>query len=279
MTYGFEVLNEFGEQVFDFSKSLTIKETGGTVSSITCGITVFQSGSWLYRGPRTTELFTFDFGSNIAWANAHPHFCVPSSQFFPSNTFNRHPTPLVDLSSLYFYQVGTIGLAHHSEHTLSPPWATPHGMFAVCLPANNVTLPFLRVDAGPVAGLIGNYGLRINDAGGDAVFDSRSQFLSISEVLFVPKATIQNILDNNVIVDLSLRTPVSGAYIAAPNHTSFFAENGPNARYRHVVIEQPNSSTIRLRRYLHGPFLNLTNSPSFGVNNDLIIIVARNPFA
>ena len=284
MTYGAVINNSFGERVVDFSRSLVIKETGVSISSVDCGITFLISNFWNFSGPLSVEMFNVGGGGNQAfWIDSHPHFLKPQSVFFPNtenfNTPSKHPSPLVDPSSLYFYQVGTIGLAHHSEHTISPPWAPPHGMFAVCLPVENVPLPFLRVDTLPLSNLMGDYGMQIRNATGDVVFDTRSDFLSISEVLFVPKATIQDIIDNDAVVNLTLRTAVPGAYIAAPNHTSFFRETGPSARYRHVVIEQPAPSTIRLKRYLHGPFLNLSHSQEIGINNDLVLIVARNPFA
>jgi hypothetical protein len=278
MTYGIKVLNDFGEQVFGMEKSLVIKETGITSSSIACGMTQFFSPSWDFMGPRTLEIFTYsgaNSGTWAGWQNYHPHFMKSQTAGFQFSAFSRHPTPLVDPSSLYFYKIGTIGLAHHSEHTISPPWDAEHGMFAVCVPCNNEPLPFLRVDALPATGLTGNYGMQIRDSDGSVNFDSRAQFLSISEVLLVPKATMQNILDNNAVVNLTLRTPVPGAYVAAPNHTSFYQQSGATGLFMHVAIEQTDPTTIRLRRYNHPLFLN--TSREFGVNNDLVIIVARDP--
>jgi hypothetical protein len=270
MAYGIEIRNEFSEKVVDFNRTLTIKEAGVTSTSAAIGL---STPGWV--GPRTLELYTLVTGSNPPQIDALPHFMATGSANFVSNA-TKYPTPLVDESSLYFYQVGSTGLLHHSEHTLRAPWATDYGMFAVCLPADNTPLPYLRVDATPDTGLTGAYGMQLRDAAGNVTFDSRADFLSVSEVLFVPKATMQDILDNNTVVDLTLRTDVPDCYISTPNHTSFFLEI-TTGLYRHVKITQIADDTLRLSRHLHGPGFNNT-STTIGINNDLVIVVARNPF-
>lgn len=282
MAYGIEIYNEFGEEVFDFGSTVVIRESGVTKSAEDIGIAEFVVASWQLRFPSTHEVFTFAGGTTFK--DAYPHFIGTGYGEITGVTTNqrRFPIPLVPRSSLYFYQVGEVGLLHHSEHFIDNHWSTnadpEFGGFAMCVPADNTPLPYLRVDAEPVSGLSGAYGMQILDENGLIRFDSRSQFLSISEVRFVPKATITDIIDNNAVVDLTLRTAVPDCYVAAPNHTSFFLPNN-GGHYQNVKITQTSDTNIRLSRHLHGPFLSNTAFASFGVSNDLVLIVARDPFA
>lgn len=280
MAYGINVFNELGELVFDFNKSITIEEVGQTQTSVQLGMATLNfSNFWQYRGPTTEEVYQFSnsFGGT---QNLLPHHIGTGTGVFlnANSFFERFPRPLVSRTSTYFYQVGTTGLLHHSEHVIDPEyWSTTnseYGMFSLIVPANNTPLQYIRVDQGNFSGFSENYGLTVRDELGDIVFDSRANFLSLSEVLFVPKATMQNILENNATVDLSLRTPVPNCYISSPNHTSFLRPT--NLNMRHVKISQPNQSTIRLTREAIGPNL---NSVLLSVYNDTVIIVARDPFS
>lgn len=280
MAYGINVFNDFGELVFDFNKSITIEEVGQTTPAAQLGMaTLIFGGFFQYRGPATQEVYQFSNGfANTQ--NLLPHHVGTGTGFFlNSNSFSdRFPRPLVSTTSTYFYQVGSAGLLHHSEHVVDPQyWSTTnseYGMFSLVVPGNNTPLPYIRVDQGNFSGLSGNYGLTVSNGSGDVVFDSRADFVTLSEVLFVPKATIQNILENNATVDLSLRTPAPNCYISSPNHTSVLRPQ--NLNMRHVKISQLNDSTIRLTRQAVGPNL---NAVLLSVYNDTVIIVARDPFA
>lgn len=275
MAYGIDVRNEFGDSVFEFQRAMFIKESGLTKTSSDIGMT---NSDGFFLGPSTRELYTINQSPS-----RHPHFIGSGTGRFTGIFANRDrfPRPLRDRSSMVFYQVGNVGLLHHSEHTISPPWNTnqtpEYGMFSMCLPNDNTPLPYFIADAIPQTGLSGNYGMQIKDAQSEILFDSRADFVSISEVLYVPKSAIQNILNNDASIDLSLRTSVPDCYICAPNHTSFRRESGSSARYRHVRIRQTSPTTLRLTRRRPPPS-QIVNA-SLGVNNDLVIIVARNPFA
>ena len=272
MSYGINVFNEFGEQVFDFNKALTIHESGFTKPSATIGMMSFTA----YGGPSTREIYVLsDFFSGTS--GMLPHHIGTGVEFL--NSGQRIPVPLTSRTSTYFYQVGTTGLMHHSEHVVdSAYWTTTSGqfgMFAMLLPDNNAPLPYVRVDEGNFNNLSGTHGLKVLNEAGETVFDSRAGFLTVSEVFFVAKATMQGILENNNVVDIALRTPVPNCYISAPNHVSVYAET--SSRYRHVKITQLNNSTIRLSREFNGN----TSSGSLllAVYQDTVIAVARDPFA
>lgn len=282
MAYGAEIRNEFGELVADFNRVLEVAETGMTTSSDDLGMVV-NSGQFarVYHGPQTQEVYRFNGNNSSVWT-AYPHHIGTGvgSIAQSGNVSKFFPTPLVPLDSTYFYQVGSTGLLHHSEHVIEPPWitnATPqHGMFAMCLPENNVPLPYIRVAPYTPKTFTDGYGMQMLDGDGEVTFDSRADFLSISEVLFVPRATMHNLLQNGGIVNLPLRTPVPDCYIAAPNHTSFLRPGGSSTRYRHIKIEQTSDTNLRISRVNHGPSFNLNTT--IGVANDTVIIVARNPF-
>jgi hypothetical protein len=279
MAYGISVFNEFGELVVDFNQALVIEQTGTTISSFDLGMTsLIFGGFFQYRGPRSQELYLF---SNI-YANTQNllphHIGTGVGSFSLGGTDFRFPTPLVPETSTYFYQVGSAGLLRHSEHVVDPSKITTtngqYGLFSMAVTFNNTPLPFIRVDRGTFSGMSGTHGMKIVNENNVTTFDSRADFLTVSEVLFVPKATIQNILENNAVVDLSLRTPVPNCYISSPNHTSFLRPQDLN--YRHVRIRQLNDNTLRLSREAIGPNL---NSVLLSIYNDTVIVVARNPFA
>jgi hypothetical protein len=277
MAYGISVFNEFGELVVDFNQALVIEQTGMTVPSVNLGMTQQTSSiSFIYRGPRTQELYTLSFNNTV---NSLPHHIGTGvASFLLGGTDFRFPTPLVPETSTYFYQVGSAGLLRHSEHVIDPAKFTTsngqYGLFALIVPFVNTPLPFIRVDRGIFSGMSGTHGMKIVNENNVTTFDSRADFLTVSEVLFVPKATIQNILENNAVVDLSLRTSVPNCYISSPNHTSFLRPQ--NLNYRHVRIRQLNDNTLRLSREAIGPNL---NSVLLSIYNDTVIVVARNPFA
>lgn len=280
MAYGAEIRNEFGELVTDFSASLTVVESGTTSSSFSLGITIIPDSIWFYAGPQTRELFTF--AGSTAFRDAHPHF-IGTSSVLPSTTGNavnqRLPIPLSSFETTTFYQVGSTGLLHHSEHAVDGEFSVNgnQGTVFMCLPTNNTPLPYLKVNPFSPSAFTGDYGFQLKDGFGNTTFDSRSDFLSISEVLFIPQATINNVLFNNAVVNLTLRTPVPNCYISAPNHNSFELPSGGGVRYQHMKIEQTSPTNIRLSRVAHGPPINITQSR--GVTNDTVVIVARDPFA
>ena len=279
MPYGVDIRNEFGEAVVDFNACLEIVETGFTSRSGEIGMGTNNSGTRNYRGPQTLELTCFS-GSSNAHMNAFPHHIGTGfTRFTNSNVNRRCPTPLVSRSATYFYQVGSIGLLHHSEHVIDPAfWTTQngeYGMFAMCLPTGNAPLPYIRAEPFTPKPFSGAYGLQLRDGNADVVFDSRADFLSISEVRFVTKGQINDILFNDAVVDLTLRTPAPNCYVATPGHTSHRKRAGNNS-YQFVKIEQVNDTTVRLSRVTHGPSIDIARTQS--VVNDTVIILARNPF-
>lgn len=281
MAYGAEIRNEFGELVTDFNSSMVIVESGLTSSSSSLGITVLNQSNWTYLGPQTLELFNFR-GSSTAFRNAHPHFigtgsAIPSTTGFAVN--QRVPIPLSSFDTTTFYQVGSTGLIHHSEHAVDGEFSVNgnQGTVFVCLPTNNTPLPYIKVNPFSPNAFTGDYGFQLKGGFGNTTFDSRADFLSISEVLFIPRATINNVLFNNAVVNLTLRTPVPNCYISAPNHNSFELPSGGGVRYQHMKIEQTSPTNIRLSRVVHGPAINIDISQ--GITNDTVVIVARDPFA
>ena len=284
MAYGAEIRNEFGELVTDFNATLVVSESGFTKSSFNIGITQNFFGQFRHRGPQTQELFVFSSGLNTTWRDAHPHYIGDGAGEIFRSGFqgnNLYPEPLSNTSATYFYQVGSTGLLHHSEHVITDFWTTntqpPFGLFAMCLPTNNTPLPYLKVEPFSPTTFTGDYGFQLKDGFGNTTFDSRADFLSISEVLFVPKAIMSSILFSNAVVNLTLRTPVPNCYISTPNHTSHNLPSGGSVRYQHVKIEQTSSTNIRLSRVAHGPNARVTQGQS--ITNDTVIIVARDPFA
>lgn len=281
MAYGAEIRNEFGELVTDFNSTMVVVESGSTSSSFSLGITELQSGLWSYLGPSTLELFTV-FGTSTAHRDSHPHFIGVNSAI-PSTAgvgiSSRVPVPLSSKDATTFYQVGSVGLLHHSEHVIDGEFSVNNtqGTVFMCLPTNNTPLPYIKVEPFSPGTYTDNYGFQLKNSSGVTTFDSRSDFLSISEVLFVPKATMSNILFNNAVIDLTLRTPVPNCYLAAPNHTSHNRPTGSGVRFEFVKIEQTSSTNIRLSKVLHGP--SFTTSQGQSVTNDTVIIVARDPFA
>lgn len=291
MTYGIEIRNEFGERVVDFNRCFSIAETGNSQNWAESGFAMFSQG--IPNIPRTDIRPLAASGSGgVPLSNSQVIHVMKSSvrRLRRKDTgvewaFNWVPSPLVAPDSLYFFQLGSAGLLHHSEHRITPDQNIAFtqgqdldGAYAIMIPFNNTSLPFIRV-AHNFSGLSGGYGMQIRSEANAVLFDSRADFISVSEVLFVPRSTISNILINNAVVDISLRTSTPNAYFALPNHASYRsnAGGGGSAQFRHVRVRQTNSSTIQLRREDYGP--GYSNASSFTFENDLVIIVARNPFA
>lgn len=293
MAYGIEILNAFAERVVDFNRCFSIAETGDSQNWAESG---FPMQQFVQDSPDIPL-------TDIRRVGAAPPIGVPSPNsdvlhVMKSSVrrlrrkdtgveWNRNwvPSPLVAPDSLYFFQLGGNGLLHHSEHRVTPDQNIAFtqgqdldGAYAIMIPFNNTSLPFIRV-AHNFSGLSGSYGMQIRSEVNAVLFDSRADFISVSEVLFVPRSTISNILINNAVVDISLRTSTPNAYFALPNHASYRAEagGGGSARFRHVRVRQTNSNTVQLRRQDYGP--GFSNASSFTFENDLVIIVARNPFA
>ena len=290
MTHGIEIFNAFGEKVVDFNRCFSIQETGNSQNWAQSGFPMRNSGQPNFP---ITDIRGYDF---VTATDRRPsnseiaHVMKGSvrrlrrkgagSRYFSNDWV---PFPLVEPESLYFFQLGSSGLLHHSEYRFAPELDLAFnqgedldGAYGLMIPFNNTSLPFIRV-ANRFDGLTGNYGAQIRGEGNEVLFDSRTDFLSISEVLFVPRTTINNILVNNAVVDIPLRTSVPNGYFALPNHTSWRINpgGGGSARFRHVRVRQPNANTVQLRRENYGP--NFSTGSFFNILNDLVIIVARNP--
>lgn len=281
MTYGINITNELNETVVDFNKSLIIAESGMTTPAVDAGMAHKPGSFWEWRGPQTHELATY-IGQEVA-RDAFPHVIGTTSRAIIAEGFsvnNRVPSPLSPVTTTFFYQVGTIGLLHHSEHVLDGEFSVSsspnQGVFGICLPRNNTPISYIKVDAGTPDISGDSYGLQLRDAANQVVFDSRANVLSISEVLFIPKQAIAGMMDNGDVLNLTLRTPVPNCYIATTNHTSFKVLTGSNVRYRHIWIRQTSYTNVRLSSVLHGP--SFSSNQGHGVDNDLVLIIARNPF-
>lgn len=67
----------------------------------------------------------------------------------------------------------------------------------------------------------GTFGLRIKNATGEVVFDSRFPQISIADHFYVSQEQFEDILDNNATRNFTIRTPTPNAYISMPMWGAF----------------------------------------------------------
>lgn len=283
MTYGLNVKNEFGEDVFDFNKSMIIQEQGMTIDGISIGIVeVFVGQFSTNTVSRIPTHRQFQRSRNIGHFMGSGHGVITDNGSNNVNPQSRFPTPLVPRTSLYFYQIGSLGLANHTENYITAPMvttATPqHGMFACCLTGDLSTpLPYIRVDTALSGNYSDNYGMQIRSDADEVLFDSREPFLTISEVIFVSRFDLYDVITTGNPITLNLRTPAPNCYVSAPFHCTNAGNSGSGIWW--PVIRQLNDSQLIIENLSFDLGTSTASTNDQFARNDLVLIVARNPFA
>lgn len=96
----------------------------------------------------------------------------------------------------------------------------------------------------------GTYGFRVWGADGTPEFDSRQSYPRITDHLYVSKATIVDILENDAVHDLALSEPTPAPMIACPlwAHGHFGQNVATDKRVARVRLRQLDLSTLRMDR-------------------------------
>jgi len=115
--------------------------------------------------------------------------------------------------------------------------------------------------------------MKLRNAAGEVVFDSRYKTLGV-QVFYVTAAQAQNIILNGAVINLTLSSPMPGAFVSSPLWISHASGNLTNQSITCVKITQPNSTTIRLSRQIIGPSGSVHGD--FQTYSDSILMVARN---
>jgi hypothetical protein len=94
------------------------------------------------------------------------------------------------------------------------------------------------------------FGLQITNDNGDVSLDTRYTVARIRDYISITAAQVQNVIENNVDLTITLRTPCPNAYVACANWVSarFNLDTPSNSYIRYANIRQTNDTTLVISR-------------------------------
>ncbi|WP_417257344.1 hypothetical protein [Celeribacter sp.] len=298
-----KLINSLGAQVVDQdSRVLMVAETGMTTKYLNA----LKAGS---PTARSNDEWTLEalgdlrqFISQRLGANTYPAIHSPQIPPISFTYFNVMPShyswaqylsmpvltgAFASKESLCFYQ--TYG---HANITLSMEtvWELDNiatGSLPHVWTVGNVSVPYMLVTPFSPDVMVEeqageNYGMRILNGDGDVVYDSRYQAPPIAMTILLDQDTIEDIMDNNTHVDVTLPESMPNCWIAAPAlHTyrdDWYRTGGHwYWRRRTLSIGQINNTTIRISR--NSVVVKTTNNNPRNntdyIQNDVMIFVSR----
>lgn len=272
MTYGLEILNDYGVPVFDTTHPCLVVKYSGLTQSMDRPLPSptgfaphweFLGGAGSYVALPGGMVWDLDRGPST------------DTMIKPVIPANASPQDTV------FYQLGTTWCVYAIEvvTSLDPGFGIPEACMGVTTIPD---LPFKVV--GPItdAEASTGWGMQIFGDAGELLFDSNCEFLAIRYSFIVPQAVIDDILANGTSVDVTLPEAMPDCWIACPiwSHQEYGLDRvaaGPTYYYlrRYVEFSQVDASTIRLRRRQTEEAWG-TPRTTFAYSHDAIFYVARN---
>ena len=238
MAYGIELLNQFGNRILEFKKTLYADISGQTQSAHQILQTAFDlavasgqhnpttefptyhgrfstfASTYILQGRLDSSLNPIDPGSmfvtpSVSWISSEPPFFVVT------------PRTRKALRELAFYQVGTTGFTANVQGVLKATSFFQTGIVHYGRCENPAGLPYIVAAESPLSDPVGNHGCQIRDEGNEIVFDSRYELFSVFDTIKISKATFDSVILNGQTINIPMPKAVPGVYVACPYYCSF----------------------------------------------------------
>lgn len=253
MSYGAEIFNSAGAKVFDGSNTMYLKSSGTTINNITgpvrCAVNS-QSGALSVRKWLSYQYHNFNF----AVASECDHVVATSVLTVPvGNSNNIYCNNIIDSNSeLAFVSIPPQGILHMCMVEWDLPQINLGAALLVATGRFASPLTY-RIFSKNIPSTSGTYGMQLFDASGNVTFDSRPKILGL-EFFRISSSQVQQVLNNNATIDLTLSKPNPNAFVSSSDWTCANARQGGGsaANGSFVKITQPNSTTLRLSRERFG---------------------------
>lgn len=249
MTYGLQVLNQFGDDVFRDGRCLFVKErgvcfkqTGGSRVVAGCYPATAAFGNSYGWYPLARSYSRNDVGGDDLRrsCNAHFHWAGPgveASYSAPGDTKEKILISAAsDISDQVFFEMHANGLVAQTQfwYDLTPDIA-PRKIAGVCVPAGAAdhTLPvryFVASHSGLPA-LTEDHGLIVKNEAGGVLYDSRHENVRVRDFFNIPFQDVQDVLENDAVKTYTPRQPIQNPYIASSLNWSVRITNGGDYYY------------------------------------------------
>lgn len=301
MSYGIRLINNQG--------AIALDQDAAVLHTLASGSTIPFSSAYATAANAAAAAAANDARNVWRWVNqrrgvirsddrvsngplCHPHIVAGGlSHTLVGSRAVIHPTgmPATDAETLFFYQLGTRKMFSSVQYLWDfPDPSLPSGMMPIIQLDTVDPLAYRAARTVPVvpAGA-GTYGLRINDAAGRVVFDSRAPFTPIRFAFILTQAQMDMLLTvgQPKTLDVTLPEAMPDAWIGSPfyfPHCYLFSRIvSGNYRYlqHHISVRQLSSTVIRFE-FEPGTFEVELGSAASGLQwiytHDAIFYVGRN---
>jgi len=234
--FGLVVKNEYGDTVVSFEKTLHVRETGTTKST-------------LIDGPFTLFSRMLDPAMQMPLGNSAATSAI---RYVWDGFRDQVYAETVGRDDLAFYRIADKAITSSYTIWSEFPEINDTGSVPMVGTEDGSQLDY-KIASMDLSGHspTEDYGLLMKDAAGNITFDSRVPTIQIVKTQVISEAQINDILLNNAVVDITLPYAVPDPWICAPYHVSFrreqeSANNG--IRYLQPKITKLNDTTIRVSR-------------------------------
>lgn len=261
MSYGIELINDYGERAVEYKNCLYVTRSG------TCGS--WPSGKNPLLGhynpllsytPASTLQTKYSDGTN---AEAFAQFPMNNRTDFAhksgiGNTHFHYGTH-DDPESLLFYEMNSKGITYVTD-VHCPYTDLDTGLMGIVQPFHTQTAALPWVLASTARPNLGNYpekyGMQLFDAAGNVVFDSREPVMRIVDHIDISKNQMEDVIKDGQTIDFSLRKAVSDPYVCMIDFESYtyLASGSTGSTYVHGYnwwmprLYRTNSTTLRMER-------------------------------
>lgn len=298
MTYGIALRNAAGENLVDVTEGFTYyhKSSGVCINpalDFTFGSSsgpfplIYDNGTYqlydnrvfpssadggVYLMPSPSNavgMFDYTFSHNFAgtgWGNIYVWYTY-------QNITEKHwyPSPVTsNFNDILFFEVPPAGLVN--LRTL-PFYFTGPDRYGNTIPTGltGVAIPHLDHTGGPLSYKVvstdlppqqdGNVGVAVYSENGNLQFDTTRDIASFVDHVFLTKAEVKNLIDNNLSLTFTLRKNVSNMFLSCDGMSSYWRErNNDTERYRHLVFKQTASNQVTVSR---GEIVNVVGANSY----------------
>lgn len=265
MAFGAEIYNSKGYRVFDGLDCMYVKSTGvcNKLPGVNQNYLCYPEGGtnsvnpvarWIYIGlgspangwPADVNQVVGNLRSFTAWWNNATYYSTDGIFDFSDMPFVQVPAEGILSMGIICNRLPEFAAAASMHVVTRSPTALPYMIFSPTMPTT-----------------VEPYGMQLFNEAGQVVFDSRKRILGL-DFFSISAATMQDILVNNSVVDLTLSKATPGAYVSSPEWLSYTGHSTTSGCGSWVKITQPNSTTIRLSRQRYGKNTGLCDNAYHG---------------
>lgn len=161
------------------------------------------------------------------------------------------PVANVEPGDTLFYQIGSVGVTRAAQFNWDlPDAAIPNTMTSILYTRSQTPVPYRIIGPRVVGSLPGTWGMQTFREDASLAFDSRAPVLPVRYAFILTQAQMDDILDNEAAVTVTLPEPMPDCWVGAPFFSpfyfNFYERSSSINRYevRVIALRQASSTTL-----------------------------------